>query len=84
MINYEKLMSYNPTEYDRMTNSKGQKIIFVEHPTRGDEYPVIAVCHELKLAYVTDFFDLDDMMADHKEYEPSFENGKLLIGEFEQ
>lgn len=84
MLNYEKLMSYNPTEYGRMTNSKGQEIIFVEHPTRGDEYPVIAVCNELKLACSTDFFELDDMMADHKEYEPSFENGKLLIGEFEQ
>lgn len=84
MLNYEKLMSYNPTEYGRMTNSKVQEIIFVEHPTRGDEYPVIAVCNELKLACSTDFFELDDMMADHKEYEPSFENGKLLIGKFEQ
>jgi hypothetical protein len=84
MLNYEKLMSHNPTEYGKMTNSKGQVIVFVEHPTRGDEYPVIAVCHKLKLASSTDFFELDDMMADHKEYEPSFENGKLLIGEFEQ
>ena len=45
-MNYEKLMSYNPSEYGSMVNSLGQKIIFVEHPIRGDEYPVIAVCHE--------------------------------------
>ena len=80
-MNYEKLMSYEPTEYDSMTNSRGQKIIFVEHPTRGDEYPVIAVCHELKRAASTDFFELDDMMADHGGYEPWFnENGELEIG----
>ena len=27
----------------------GQKITFVEHPTRGDSVPVICICHELKL-----------------------------------
>ena len=83
MLNYEKLMSWNPTEYGKMTNSHGQVIVFVEHPIYGDEYPVIAVCNELKLASSTDFFELDDMMADHKEYEPSFENGKFFIGDFE-
>ena len=80
MINYDKLMSHNPTVYDEMTNSKGQMIVFVEHPLRGDETFVIAVCHELKLADYTPFFDLDDMMADHGEYEPVFMDGKLEIG----
>ena len=80
-MNYEKLMSYKPTVYGEMTNSQGQKIIFVEHPTRGDEYPVIAVCHELQVASATDFFDLDDMTAEHGEYEPWFnEEGELEIG----
>lgn len=81
-MNYNKLISFNPTEYGRMINSKHQEIIFVEHPFRGDEYPVIAVCHKLGLAGCTDFFDLDDMIADHKEYEPWFdENGELIIGQ---
>ena len=66
-----------------MTNSLGQEIVFVEHPTKGDECPVICVCHSLELAEVSTFFELDDMMADHKEYEPTFENGKLLIGGME-
>jgi hypothetical protein len=82
MMNYKKLMAEDPTEYDRMVNSKGQEIIFVEHPFQGDECPVICVCHELKLAAISDFFELDDMTADHKEYEPSFEDGKFYIGEF--
>jgi len=80
MLNYEKLMAENPTEYGRMVNSYGQEIVFVEHPIHGDESPVIAVCHELKLASSTDFFELDDMMADHKEYEPNFEGGKFYHG----
>jgi len=84
MLKYEKLMAHNPTEYDRMTNSLGQEIIFYEHPLRGDEFPVIIVCHELKLADYTDFMETDDMMASHKEYEPSFVEGKLNIGQFIQ
>ncbi len=81
-LNYEKLMSHNPTVYGEMVNSKGQIIVFVEHPTRGDEYFVIAVCHELKLAAATEFFELDDMMEDHKEYEPFFDGvGELQYGQ---
>jgi hypothetical protein len=80
-MNYQKLMSWNPTVYDEMINSKGQKITFVEHPTRGDEYPVIVVCHELEFAATTDFFETDDMMASHGEYEPWFsDKGELEIG----
>lgn len=81
-MNYKQLMGYNPTEYDRMVNSKGQEIIFYEHPKRGYEFPVIIVCHELELAEYTDFMECDDMMQDHKEYEPSFIDGELYIGNF--
>ena len=81
-INFEKLMSHNPTEYDRMVNSKGQEIIFLEHPIMGDEAPVICACMELKKAAYSGFFETDDMMADHLEYEPWFDDeGRLNIGE---
>lgn len=83
MINYNKLMEWNPTEYDRMTNSLGQEIVFYEHPNLGDEGQVICVCHNLKLAAYSTFFDLDDMLADHLEYEPRFINNKLYLGELE-
>lgn len=82
MINYEKLMFHNPTEYDRMINSLGQEIVFYEHPLRGDEVEVICVCHDLQLAAYSTFFETTDMMEDHKEYEPTFVDGKLLIGGF--
>jgi len=78
---YERLMSFNPTVYDKMINTQGQIIEFVEHPTHGDEHPIIAVCHELKLAGSTGFFELDDMLASHGEYEPWFtSDGELEIG----
>jgi hypothetical protein len=83
MLNYKKLMEADPTEYDRMTNSLGQEIVFYEHPYKGDEFPVIIVCHELKLADYTDFMETTDMMEDHNEYEPSFVDGKLYIGGYE-
>ena len=84
MLNYEKLMSHNPTVYGQMQNSLGQTITFIEHPTKGDEAQVICVCHSLKLASYSSFFETDDMEADHKEYEPSFVDGKFLIGGTEQ
>ena len=82
-LNYDKLMAYSPTIYDAMVNSLGQEIVFVEHPLKGDMSPIICVCHELKIAEYSMFWETDDMMADHGEYEPSFHNGKLLIGGFE-
>jgi hypothetical protein len=82
MLNYEKLMAQTPTEYGRMINSLGQEIVFVEHPFKGDEAPVICICHKEKLAAYSTFFELDDMTADHKEYEPSFQEGKFFIGQF--
>lgn len=82
-MNYEKLMSHNPTVYGEFTNNLGQVITFVEHPIRGDEFPVICVSHELRLAGVSTFFELDDMTAEHGEYAPSFVDGKLFIGDYE-
>ena len=80
-MNYKKLMSSNPFIYCEFVNNMGQKITFVEHPIRGDEAPIIAVCHKLEFAGCTGFFDLGDMLAIHKEYEPWFTiEGDLDIG----
>ena len=77
---YVALMKNNPTEYDRMTNSLNQVIRLVEHPTLGDEAPVMCMCDELKLAAYSDFYETGDMMADHKEYEPIFIDGRFQHG----
>lgn len=79
-LNYTKLMEHNPFIYETIINSLGQKIELVEHPIKGDTCEVIAICHEIKKASYTDFYDLDDMLADHKEYEPLFIDGKLQHG----
>jgi len=83
MLNYKKLMELNPTVYSEMVNSLGQKIQFVEHPIHGGDTFVVCVCHELELADLSTFYETGDMVADHKEYEPSFQNGKLFIGDGE-
>ena len=77
-MNYSKLIQLNPSTYGVITNLLGQQIEFVEHPLKGDESPVICVCHDLNLAEESEFYDLEDMTASHKEYEPYFENGKLF------
>lgn len=81
-MNYTKLMSYNPTSYGKITNTKGQEIEFFEHPLLGDETFVICACHELNLASSCPFLEIDDMTQEHREYEPWFdEQNKLRIGE---
>ena len=80
MINYEKLMSKNPTEFERFTNSKGQEIAFVEYP-EWDDCTIICVCHELKLACDSEFFETDDMLRQDRSYEPSFQDGRLWLGD---
>jgi hypothetical protein len=79
-MNYLKLMEKNPTKYGEIKNNLGQLIVFYEHPVKGDESPVIAVCHELKLAEVTDFYELDDMTATEEDYRPMFVDGALRMG----
>ena len=74
-------MAHEPFVYDVILNQLGQLIEFLEHPTRGDEGEVIVSCHELELAAYSGFFETDDMIASHKEYEPSFIDGKLYIGD---
>lgn len=83
MINYDKLMALSPFSFGKITNSIGQEIEFFEHPTLGDMAEVICVCHELRLAEYSTFFETDDMTAEHREYEPSFVDGLLFIGDFE-
>ncbi len=48
----------------------------------ADEVPLASDLNDwkLKLADYTDFMETDDMIASHKEYEPSFIEKKLFIG----
>lgn len=80
MINYKKLMKYNPTSYGTIVNRLGQTIEFYEHPIYGDTAEVICACHELQLADHSGFFETDDMAAKDSEYQPLFVDGKLQIG----
>jgi len=80
MLHYDKLMALQPYKYGEMVNDKGQLIEFYEHPTRGCEYPVIAVCHALKMAANSSFYELDDMTAEHGEYQPIFTEDGFTLG----
>jgi hypothetical protein len=77
-MNYKKLMELNPTSYGKMTNELNQEIEFFEHPLKGDEHPVICVCHQMEVAQTSEFFETSDMMEDHKEYQPWFDENKVL------
>ena len=69
-LNFAKLEEFEPTIYHEFVNSQGKQIRFVEHPFDGDEYPIIIMFMEDRKAFNSGFYDLDDMLADHGEYEP--------------
>jgi hypothetical protein len=69
-LNFARLTAAEPTIYNTMVNSLGQTVLLAEHPIQGDETFVICIFPELQLAFYSDFRDCDDMLADHKEYEP--------------
>lgn len=75
-LNYNKLTDLKPTVYDTLINQRGQSIELVEHPTRGDEYPIIAIYHKEKIAVTTDFYDTEDFY-EGSEYNPVYQHGAM-------
>ena len=80
MFNYTKLIAYNPTVIAEFVNSIGQEIKIVEHPTLGDDYPLIAICDDLKLADGTDFMETEEITEIEGDYEVMFIEGHLRYG----
>jgi len=52
IYNYDKIMVENPCVLYSCCNYD-----LVEHPTYGDEAPVVAVSHKLRKAWCTTFYD---------------------------
>lgn len=77
-LDYQKLMHYNPTVYSTFKNANGDEFQLVEHPTFGDEYPVIIVHHESQQAVVSDFYDTDDLLGG-EDYEPIIDEGEIKL-----
>jgi len=77
VLNYKNLMEQEPTVYEEMINQIGQKVQFVEHPTKGEDYPVIAVFPEYEKAVVTNFFDCSDFYID-SDYNPCIVDDKVI------
>lgn len=76
VLNYQRLMALKPTVYTTFINSVGQSIELVEHPSKGEEYPVIIVYHAEKLAVCSHFWDTKDMTS-NSDYEPIYKHGQI-------
>lgn len=73
-----KFLALNPTSYGTMTNTSGQVVTFYEHPLRGDEAPVYGMIDGV--LFNTEFFETDDMEAEHGEYTPHLVDGEIWMG----
>ena len=77
-LSYQRLMALEPTIYSTITNKEGQVMDLVEHPIKGDEYPVIIVYHAEKIAVCSDFYDTEDM-EHNSDYEPVYMYGEMNL-----
>ena len=78
-MDYEKLMGQHPTSYGTIVNTLGQTIEFYESPSLGDLSAVICVCHELRLAEKSTFFETVDIEQENSDYMPHFLYGGLIL-----
>ena len=75
-LKFKKIEELNPHVYDKIINKTGQKVEFWEHPTLGDDYPVIVAFPELELAFNSEFMETSDMTGGD-DYEPHCVDGEL-------
>ncbi len=68
IANSKKFLDLNPTELDSFKNLVGQRVRFLEHPTRGDEAPVYGEINGV--VFDTEFFDTEDMSYNDSDYSP--------------
>ena len=77
---YKKLIEYKAEKLGETVNQMGQEVHFYEHPMHGDEYPIIVIFPEYEVAFDSDFYDTEDMTAEHGEYTPYFVGGGVTLG----
>lgn len=78
---YSLMTEMKATVYDTMYNELNQKIEFLEHPIHGDCFPIIVSFPEEKVAFPSDFYDLEDMMnVEHSEYRPFLIGNQMKLG----
>ncbi len=68
IANAQKFLDLNPYELDSFKNLVGQRVRFLEHPTRGDEAPVYGEINGV--IFDTEFFDTEDMSHNDSDYAP--------------
>ena len=69
---YALLIDRKATQYGVLINWCGQKIVFYEDPIYGDEFPVWVAFPDFEVAFLTSFFDVDDMNEICGDYTPVF------------
>lgn len=79
VLNYHRLMALKPTVLTTITNSLGQTFDLVEHPIHGEDYTVIIMYPEEKLAVDSDFWDTADMEIPNGDYVPFYLYGEMNL-----
>lgn len=76
----QRLMELIPCTLDKMTNIKGQEVIFYEHPELGDECPVLGVINGVM--FETEHWETYDMIHSI-DYQPILMEDGTVLSHFE-
>lgn len=79
-LNANLINKRKPSVLGSFTNVLGQQIEFLEHPTKGDEYPILLRYTDATgncNVFESEFFDTEDMYLG-SDYEPIYIFGEML------
>lgn len=76
---YNDIMSKKPYVYDGFVNSMNQMVVLLEHPTEGDDAPVIVSFPEHGVMFDSGFMETDDMKNMDGDYVPHLVDGEMKL-----
>ncbi|MCL4639331.1 MAG: hypothetical protein M5Z89_10115 [Olivibacter sp.] len=73
------IFGLSPFELTSFNNALRQRVRLLEHPTLGDESPVLVHIEENGVNYmcVSDFYEIDDM-SEILDYQPLLVDGRIV------
>lgn len=71
-IDYSELLATKPTILGRY-HFLGQDVVLCEHPTNGEDSPIIAYVQSQQVAWSTGSFDMEDLTECGSDYQQYFD-----------
>ena len=81
-VNYQTYMIVCGKMLQTITNSENQQFDLAKNQLRNSDHKIIVFYHAEKLAYQTDFYEIDYFLTGNPAAKPYFCNGKLVLSHY--